>query len=398
MDMASLSWMIVSTSLLGAVLFLYVFLQSGEQPASDQRRLSAESCRGPRLIIHVGPHKTGTTSLQTFLVEKAAWLESEYGVSVGFSKAKQGSYEIAQLIQANFGERTEGCSHISMEKRPEKLAHALKDVNSILEQSKVTILSSEDFSCFREKHWKYLFSHLNVDAGCLSAVVAHREASAWLTSWWLEMSKQTSEPVSWMSWVSEFAGKREPDAHGDSDPQLQLLNVLEDAFAKAVEAVSYDYLQEVNCSMAAYIVCNVTLHKSGPAWKTCKNKVNRKASVSRNKSPPRAAVDVVDLARELYQAKQALEATECDVPWAKYTKTAAVNLVPSAKAVINVAELLPQICESFDALFVSETDDWFARTGAQRPSSQPKPQCSVDLKKLKAPHWRVIDKLLPACK
>ena len=38
--------------------------------------------------------------------------------------------------------------------------------------------------------------------------------------------------------------------------------------------------QEVNCSMAAYIVCNVTLHKSGPAWKTCKNKVNRKASVS----------------------------------------------------------------------------------------------------------------------
>jgi len=396
--MASLSWMIVSPILLAAALFLYMFLQSGVQPASDQRRLAAEICRGPRLIIHVGPHKTGTTSFQTFLVEKAAWLESEYGVSVGFSKAKAGSYEIAQLIQAEFGERTEGCSHISMEKRPAKLAKALKDVNSILERSKVTILSSEDFSCFREKHWKYLFSRLNVDAGCLSAVVAHREASAWLTSWWLEMSKQTSEPLSWMSWVSEFAGKREPDAHGDTDPQLQLLNVLEDAFAKAVEAVSYDYLREMNVSMAAYVVCNVTLHKSGPSWKTCKNKINRKASVSHNESPPRAAVDVVDLARELYQAKQALEATECDIPWSKYTKTAPVNLVPSAQAVINVAELLPQICESFDGLFVSETDDWFARTGAQRPSLQPKPQCTVDLSKLKAPHWRVIDKLLPDCK
>ena len=39
------------------------------------------------------------------------------------------------------------------------------------------------------------------------------------------------------------AGKRQGDAHGDTDPQLQLLNGLEDAFPEAVEAVSYDYLQ-----------------------------------------------------------------------------------------------------------------------------------------------------------
>ncbi|CAE7264482.1 unnamed protein product [Symbiodinium natans] len=375
----------------------YVFWHSETDSASGELRLVAQKCKGPRLIIHVGPHQTGTASLQTFLVEKASWLESEYGISVGLSKAQAG-HEMAQLIQAEVGERTEGCSHISMKKRPNRLAEALKEVNSVLEQSAKVILSSEDFSCFRDKHWKYLFSRLNVDDSCRTAVVAHREAITWLTSWWLEMSKQTSEPLSWMSWVSDFAGKRQGDAHGDTDPQLQLLNGLEDAFPEAVEAVSYDYLQEVNCSMAAYIVCNVTLRRSGPSWTKCKSKVNRKTSVSHNESPPHAAVDVVDLARELYQAKQVLKASECVVPWAKFAKNAPVDLVPSAEAVIDVAKLLPKDCQSHFGLFVSETDDWFSRTGAQRPSSQPKLQCRVDRRKLKAPHWRVINALLPDCK
>ena len=56
---------------------------------------------------------------------------------------------------------------------------------------------------------------------------------------------------------SELAklGSQPTDAHGDSDPQLKLLNTLKDNFPH-VAAASYDYLSEVNCSIAAFLVCS----------------------------------------------------------------------------------------------------------------------------------------------
>ena len=37
---------------------------------------------GGRLVIHVGPHKTGTSSTQYFLVQNVAWLNKTYGIQV----------------------------------------------------------------------------------------------------------------------------------------------------------------------------------------------------------------------------------------------------------------------------------------------------------------------------
>ena len=56
---------------------------------------------------------------------------------------------------------------------------------------------------------------------------------------------------------SEFAklGSQSKDAHRDADPQLKLLNALKDNFPH-VAAASYDYLSEVNCSIAAFLVCS----------------------------------------------------------------------------------------------------------------------------------------------
>jgi len=35
-----------------------------------------------RLVIHVGPHKTGTSSTQFFLVQHVAWLNATFGIQV----------------------------------------------------------------------------------------------------------------------------------------------------------------------------------------------------------------------------------------------------------------------------------------------------------------------------
>ena len=41
---------------------------------------------GGRLVVHVGPHKTGTSSTQYFLVQNAAWLNETYGIKVSNGK------------------------------------------------------------------------------------------------------------------------------------------------------------------------------------------------------------------------------------------------------------------------------------------------------------------------
>ena len=65
--------------------------------------------------------------------------------------------------------------------------------------------------------------------------------------------QEGSNPMSWASFLEDYAGGRIPDDHGDTDPHLQLLNVLRTVFLGAVDGVSYEYLREVNSSMAAWL-------------------------------------------------------------------------------------------------------------------------------------------------
>ncbi|OLQ02812.1 hypothetical protein AK812_SmicGene14304 [Symbiodinium microadriaticum] len=80
--------------------------------------------------------------------------------------------------------------------------------------------------------------------------------------------------------------------------------------------VSYDYLKEVNCSGAAFLICNASLGLTGKNWLQCRNSVNGRSSKLRNKSPPHAAIDVVRLARHFYEMKQAMRknVSRCK-PW-----------------------------------------------------------------------------------
>ena len=57
--------------------------------------LADQSCQGPKLILHVGPKKTGTSALQDFLVQRATWLDEEWAIGVGFREVKVAAYDLA---------------------------------------------------------------------------------------------------------------------------------------------------------------------------------------------------------------------------------------------------------------------------------------------------------------
>lgn len=156
--------------------------------------------------------------------------------------------------------------------------------------------------------------------------------------------------------------------------------------------------------MATFVICNASLRMTGQSWKECRESVDSRSTATRNLSPPRAAIDVVVLARTAYEMKRALRQNSeapCK-PWPAVNKRThhvpKGTLISSSPAVLAAAKQLPLRCENMDAAFRKATNEWFARTKAKRPRKAPsKPMCRVDVDNLDAEHWRVIFKLLPDC-
>ncbi|CAE7243783.1 unnamed protein product, partial [Symbiodinium sp. CCMP2456] len=204
-------------------------------------------------------------------------------------------------------------SRLNFSALPDTVKEAFDFLESKVNSSEIVVLSSEEFSTFTSEAWRLFRSQL-VTKSCLSAVVLHRDAPRWIAAGWSQKNKRTSNPT---TLSSEFAklGKQTTDAHGDSDPQLKLLNTLKDNFPH-VAAASYDYLSEVNCSIAAFLVCNVSLGLTGPKWTHCRDLANNRSTARPNTSPPHAAIDVVRLARIFYQLKLAARKNPKDCrPW-----------------------------------------------------------------------------------
>ena len=213
--------------------------------------------------------------------------------------------------------------------------------------------------------------------------------------------------MSFLSYMADRQGKLDPDEHGDSERQLQLLNMLNKVFDEKVDAASYDYLREANCSVASFLICNASLRLTGKSWAQCRGSLDARASnVVLNKAVPHAAIDVVRLAKARYASKQATRKHErpCK-PWPLVNKTSRLSAstdvklapTPSHPEIVAAAEQMPLKCERLDGLFHAEMEKWFALSGALKPRSHPKPVCAVDLTSLEPRHWRLIDKLLPDC-
>ena len=81
------------------------FCMSPGQALVERLATPQETCLFP-LVIHVGPHKTGTTSFQNFLHDNAEWLQRDYGIFVAANETpKEGAY-IPCTIKQQHGRAT----------------------------------------------------------------------------------------------------------------------------------------------------------------------------------------------------------------------------------------------------------------------------------------------------
>lgn len=158
------------------------------------------------------------------------------------------------------------------------------------------------------------------------------------------------------------------------------------------------------CPMTTCVKPTVAWRLSSFATALCEGKAQLGGSAkkqSTNTSPPPAAVEVTILARSLYEAKQA-QGQRCNWTWPRnlFTKnnTSREAVTAHMFEVMEVAEHMPVTCAAMGDIFKAEVDEWFARTGALRPtSSYRKPICHIDERQLEVRHWRRIDKLLHGC-
>ncbi|CAE7714750.1 unnamed protein product [Symbiodinium sp. CCMP2592] len=359
----------------------------------------AGACTGPKLVVHVGPQKTGTTAIQKFLIQNAGWLRDEFGLSLGFrgfAKATARFIVEPLLYTCNRG----GGEQRDIVKEA-RLKDGLSYVYSQLNSSQLVVLSSEDFAFFDVKTWRCFMSLFGAST-CMSAVVFHRDAASWYAAVWAEQSKVRSIPLKFPAHLASSLHSFHVDAHGDADEHLRLLNNL--SMFQTVHAASYEFLKEAKCSGAAFLVCNASLGFRGSRWKQCKDSVNGRQKLW-NESPPFAAIDVVRLARDFHEIKQAMgKNTSLCTAWndEKFNRSVVAahpdKLLTSVNpAIIQAAKNIPAKCARLDALFHSENEKWFSRTGAEKPTSVSRDICTADVAAFGPRHWQTIRKISPHC-
>ncbi|CAE7572516.1 unnamed protein product [Symbiodinium sp. CCMP2456] len=158
----------------------------------------------------------------------------------------------------------------------------------------------------------------------------------------------------------------------------------------------------------------VVFHREAASWYAAvwaeQSKVRSKDSVNGrqklwNKSPPFAAIDVVRLARDFHEIRQAMNKnTSLCTAWndSKFNRSVVAahpeKLLSSMNpAMIQAAKNIPVKCARLDALFHSENEKWFSRTGAEKPRSASRDICSADVAAFKPRHWQMIRKISLDC-
>ncbi len=364
---------------------------------------------GPRLVLHVGPHKTGSSSVQKFLDTAGEWLDAELGVRYSGFGSKNGKVfgaQFANTLMSRLGKDADdgGCASLKNalfvvgDEAFENMTRAIA-AELAAPRNATLVLSAEALDRLPARGWRWLSDWARRDGFALAAAVLHRDESSRLRAEWGEHAKQTALA---QGGSGAKTGRSPPSlgAFALTDPDCfqsdaALLARLEAALGREnVFAASYDRLLERNATAPAFVVCNATLELGGAPFRACARAVDARArELPRiNSSPLPAAIDVVRLARAAEGVRDSLDAAagaRCERRRAK--------LSPFEPAVVLVAQALPQTCGHFGSLFDAEQALWFRRTGAPRPESALAGHdfCLVDEARLEAEHWTRIRALLP---
>ena len=180
-------------------------------------RAAANSPVG-RLVVHAGPHKTGSTSVQQFLSEQRAYLDAAHGIRVAASDTpttKDGAViatfyrKTADGVAALSGHldnatrarwlvaeacRDDDVSHedlVSSPRRYHRLGarRLVAETGAALRGRALVLLSAEAFSLFSLAAWRAFLADVDAAAGApveVAVAVAHRDTASRLISTWVE--------------------------------------------------------------------------------------------------------------------------------------------------------------------------------------------------------------------
>lgn len=337
---------------------------------------------GGHLVIHVGLHKTSTTSTQAFLTSHSKALDSDYGIKVAASETAKSGARIANTLAEKHG----------MYYSPKYLEDSVKKIRAWLSNNLTVLLSSESFDRMSYPVFEDFLSRVGADNS--TAVVSLREPTSWLRSYWhLSMSHHNYQ--SFQAWLLE----ERPE--NLASPYTTVQNARR-AFDR-VDVVSFDYLRYLGNTVASYLVCNVSLGLSGHEdWRRCVERIDEKVPHSNPSSQP----IFNDLVRYANTAKKVLGCSS--------SKLLDVNVESSEFK--SFLHNVPTTCSTsrdhlFDEeFFSSSSNSYFSHMFQQSWNSwlnrdlhalsqnhslgyTPKPICIVDDAKLTSSHWADIVRL-----
>lgn len=346
-----------------------------------------------RLIVHVGLHKTSTTSTQQYLYARRAQLERTYSHLrvAAATHIKSGAFiPITMMSEGQCG--GQGSSTFDNPKTVEK---QIGEVRGWLREGKTVLLSGEAFDRVSARCLKQFVDETGARDSI--GVVVLREPTSWLRSHW-QVVMRRMDHQSFQAWLME-----EHDVNVAS-PFTTIQNVKE-AFDET-EIISYEYLLQHEHTVASYLICNTSLHLTNSNdWRQCTRDVDKNVLRSNPSSP--AIQD--DLFRYVETARKILGCP-------RRKKKSVTN-----KAASKLLESLPTTCNKyankatdnttfatasnsyFGHIFQESWDSWLRydlqiKAPVHSLSYTPSPICIIDDSRLTPQHWADIVSLhLPEC-
>ena len=330
-----------------------------------------------KLVLHVGLHKTGTTSLQVWMGTHRKWLAARLGVLAAREAAHcvAWKFKMGVPVASRPGRVQTLCSRYSVEEAFDFLSAAMANLRAHV------IISSEVFSSLEPDEWKLFLGYLhnktvNLPCFVVSPLVLLRVPSSWSHSQWITQNKKLTNPKPSADWLAGEA----PEA------ELHRLRTLVDVFGRsAVNVVSYESLVGANHTLQSFLICNATLGKVGESWSECQSLVDSKEMLRLNISPAPEALDVVRLARHMFNIYSVAPESSCNFT---------LNSLNSQ--VGPVAAQMPRRCNTLHERFAKLEDALYNLSGLARPQHEHQ-WCGVSETQLQPEHWKLIRGLLPKC-
>ena len=378
----------VSALSMGCVLLLLL-----AQHRAPYRARSATSVptRSGRLVVHVGAHKTGTSTIQAFMKYHRQWIEDTFPPLY----VPRGKWKHRVPPQVNFSD-TDSID---------------TNMTKALMSNATVLLSNEGFVLKNGSDLRALVKRFAPLCLEMVAVFIHRPMLEWLQSSWSDnvlysQRHGLGEPFSGFLLREDGPlAVRYLIGSGTLSPALRPrvlagYDMYVEIFGEAhVRVASLARLREDKQSPASYLICSVSLQLQGKGLRLCEGILAEKMAATMpdaNVSPPPGVLDVIRLAR-LVQHADCGQNTTMGRLVLKLALFSKANVTALQRTAMEIAAAMPMVCDderlsalgamarAFDAAF-------YERSGILRPRQQlPMPAiCHVDETELTSQHFEQL--------